>query len=565
MNHMPALIQCRLGSHRLPAKALLPIGGMPSIVLAAKRAANTGRKVTVITSSDSSDDPLVDVLRQWEIPYFRGSLDHVLHRYVQATKDLKPTEYFIRLTGDNVVPDGQFLDQMETQCRAKSAHYLATQFPSSNLPYGLSAEVIQVGTLREAYRCAQSLVEKEHVTEWILRHGTQNVIFKGYEKTQGDFSGLRCTLDCFSDYLSLSQLFKGIEDPIGCAHLELCQRLMQIQPQRHCYFPYRKVNAHEAKCEFVLGTAQLGMPYGRANTQGQLDETQTRELLRRASEIGIQTLDTARAYGQSESRIGQYMGTQVFERPFEIQTKLSPDLPLNLNDVEHLNEIDNWVIASVLGSCQALQRHRLEVFMLHRWAHRFAFKGRIWQNLLKFKHDGTLKRLGVSVENCEQAIQALSDPDIEFIQFPFNLLDRRWLSQAFSDAVARRPDVVLQARSVLLQGILGAPGGVWPSMAMGQAHSIIDTLETSVKILGRKNRRDLCFAYVRSFPWVHHLVVGVDNLSQLEDNLHWFNQPPLDPEQRTLLHQSLPQGDNRLIDPSAWGQNVELVLGKEHP
>jgi spore coat polysaccharide biosynthesis protein SpsF (cytidylyltransferase family) len=82
------VVQARLGSSRLPGKALLPIGNMPIVVLAAKRAGNTELPVRVATSSDRLDDPLVKALLQHGLEVKRGALDDVLGRFLMATEDL---------------------------------------------------------------------------------------------------------------------------------------------------------------------------------------------------------------------------------------------------------------------------------------------------------------------------------------------------------------------------------------------------------------------------------------------------------------------------------------------
>ena len=57
------VIQSRLNSSRLPAKALLPICDIPMVVLVAKRAANSGKRVLVVTSENESDDLLCKYLK----------------------------------------------------------------------------------------------------------------------------------------------------------------------------------------------------------------------------------------------------------------------------------------------------------------------------------------------------------------------------------------------------------------------------------------------------------------------------------------------------------------------
>ena len=106
------IMQARTNSSRLPGKAMLPVGGYASAVLAALRASNLGLETFVATSSDASDDALAHVLDQNEICVVRGPLEDVLARYALAAAELPENCVVVRLTGDNVVPDGRFIQEL---------------------------------------------------------------------------------------------------------------------------------------------------------------------------------------------------------------------------------------------------------------------------------------------------------------------------------------------------------------------------------------------------------------------------------------------------------------------
>lgn len=52
--------------------------------------------------------------------------------------------------------------------------------------------------------------------------------------------------------------------------------------------------------KLALGTVQFGLPYGITNTAGQVAADEVTRILRRARELGLEVLDTAAAYGESE-------------------------------------------------------------------------------------------------------------------------------------------------------------------------------------------------------------------------------------------------------------------------
>ena len=57
----------------------------------------------------------------------------------------------------------------------------------------------------------------------------------------------------------------------------------------------------------TLGTAQLTMPYGIANSNNNISKESAFSLLENALENGINTWDTSPTYGKSEEIIGDYL------------------------------------------------------------------------------------------------------------------------------------------------------------------------------------------------------------------------------------------------------------------
>ena len=71
----------------------------------------------------------------------------------------------------------------------------------------------------------------------------------------------------------------------------------------------------------TLGTVQLGMNYGIANTTGQPAEEESFAMLGAALKGGVSSIDTARVYGNSEDVIGHFFRQYDGELPF-ITTKV---------------------------------------------------------------------------------------------------------------------------------------------------------------------------------------------------------------------------------------------------
>ncbi|SHH67503.1 aldo/keto reductase [Desulfosporosinus lacus] len=548
MKKVRVVIQSRLSSTRLPAKGLLPVAGMPSVVLCALRAANTGLDVIVATSTESSDDLTVGVLSEAGINYIRGSLNNVLERFCQATQDLKTDDIVVRLTADNLFPDGGFIEGMIKQFLDKKLSYIGTQSPIDGLPYGLSAEVFYVEALRQANNAETTSFEREHVTPWIKR--TYGVNMYKYSDTIVGLAQKRCTMDSFQDYMIVYKVFASVKNPVAEEWIDLCHLLASVQGKDDFKIPYRLKN-NRLHGELTLGTAQLGLDYGIANNTGLPSVEEAVDIIRYAIDQGLTHLDCARAYGEAESRLGKALISGYAER-VNVITKLDP-----LQESHQFNSaqcIHKVVDASVFRSCRELRFRSIDTILLHRWEERYIHGGEIWKRLVDLKRDGVINKLGVSVQTPEEALQALADAEVGHIQLPFNVLDWRWKEKEVDKAILRRHDVVVHARSTLLQGLLAnkSVDAILPNTPKELARELDRKMDILVDDLNRYNRKDLCFAYVRAQTWIDSLVVGAETLAQLKENIILFQNPPLTVDECSKVEKELTRAPVELLDPSKW-------------
>ena len=300
----------------------------------------------------------------------------------------------------------------------------------------------------------------------------------------------------------------------------------------------------------VLGTAQLGMKYGMVNRMGQPSRGQALAMIRRAVAGGISTVDTARDYGTAEALLGQL--PTGLRQQIKVVTKLDPlrALPINADEETVRAAVDE----SIHCSCEALRVERLDVLLLHRWEHRMGWNGGVWSRLLELKDSNKIGVLGASVYEPAEAMEVLRDPNVQHLQIPFNLLDWRWRAAGIEQAIAGRPDIVVHARSALLQGILINSQACWPAVEGFDAGRCIKTINLLVANLQRQSITDLCFAYVRSQSWIHGVVVGCETMTQLEENLKLFSSLALDTLQCAQVERSLPRPPDAFLNPTKWSQ-----------
>ncbi len=292
----------------------------------------------------------------------------------------------------------------------------------------------------------------------------------------------------------------------------------------------------------TLGSAQWGMPYGIANRDGEPDAIEIDTMLARAKEAGVSTIDTARAYGESEARIGR---ADAAEHGWRIITKLDPEVHhQGLGIAETLERVSK----SLEASRQALNTDGLPALMLHRFAHRHACGGRLWRGLLAERENGRIGTLGVSAATPEEAWAALEDPDIEILQVASSLLDLRLYRQGFFPR-ARELGRTVYVRSIFLQGVAHLDPESLPS-TLGELVAPMKIIQACASRLDVPTHA-LFLAFARELPRAHP-ILGCETDAQLETLLDDWASDQIDAATISLLVDSLPTLEADAVDPSRW-------------
>ncbi|MDW2402504.1 aldo/keto reductase [Vibrio sp. 1262-1] len=531
-------IQARTNSSRLPGKVLLPIGGYPLAVLAAKRAKqNSDFDVRVLTSKEQTDDHLCRQLQEYEVPFFRGDLDDVLSRYVSALTDYLDETIIVRLTADNIFPDSGFISEVVDYFVNQGVDYVCANGENSGLPYGVSMEVTSLGKLREADKNATSSGDREHVTPYIRRNSGE-YYYRAINSEE--FFGLRCTIDSFDDYIRMTSLFSDISDPIHISTTELNKKLKQRNPL-----------VCKSVSKLALGCVQLGLNYGINNKEGKPTQSQAHEMLTEAVHSGVVYLDTARAYGDSENVIGNWLKSG-WEGRAKVITKLSPLAEFEGNTDPQILEMA--VKQSVYRSCLELGLKKLDVLMLHRAHHLIECEGKILETLLDLKADGVIEELGVSVQTPEELDLALDYSELKFIQMPFNILDYRWEATIKKLIKAKdNRELTVHVRSVFLQGLLLSDNErLWAKVA-DNSSTIRNWVESLRQQFHCNTIGELAVKYVKSQRWVDALVLGADNIEQLQENIKVISTDNLLDSEVEFIQNTRPTDiSERLINPALW-------------
>jgi spore coat polysaccharide biosynthesis protein SpsF (cytidylyltransferase family) len=161
------ILQARLGSRRLPGKALAHIAGATLLerCIARLRASGVG-PVLVATTNLSEDDEIVREAGRAGVSVFRGDPEDVLGRFVRAASSVG-AEFVVRATGDNPAVDCESPRRLIEHLRARGADHAV----EDGLPYGCTVEAVRLSALCEANRIASAPEDREHVTTFLRRRG----------------------------------------------------------------------------------------------------------------------------------------------------------------------------------------------------------------------------------------------------------------------------------------------------------------------------------------------------------------------------------------------------------
>lgn len=301
---------------------------------------------------------------------------------------------------------------------------------------------------------------------------------------------------------------------------------------------------------YLLGTVQLGLPYGRANQRGMPTDAEVARILHAAAEIGASHLDTARAYGSSEDRIGAELTTDLRDR-LGVVTKVRP---IEVEPTAHRTAVRAEFDASVEESLRALRTDTVAALLLHRSSDLELGDGAVREALRELRAAGVAALTGASVTSPDELLAALADPEVGYVQLPFNLLFDQWLAAPVGTALATRPEVVVTVRSVFLQGLLvGGHAARWPAFDGVDPHAVRDAIDELVAELDRANAADLCVSYVLGHPWVDSVVLGAESAEQVVQHGELLRRPPMNDDEKRRVRDRFASVPARLPDPSRWG------------
>ncbi len=292
--------------------------------------------------------------------------------------------------------------------------------------------------------------------------------------------------------------------------------------------------------EISLGTVELGMDYGIApvGADARPDAAGAERLLNRALDLGINFIDTARLYGESEAIIGRVLSGR--RREFVLASKVPSFHAESLT----AGELRARVRSSVEESLRALRTDVIDLMMIHSAPSEVILGGEVIGALEELRDEGSIRFVGASVYGEEAALLAIRSDRYDALQIAYNLLDRRPEKQVLAEAQAAGVGIVV--RSVLLKGALTHRWRQLPEALTG-----LRSAAARVEELANGETAELAYRYVLNNPLIHTALVGTCRLDELEATVRYASRGPL-PEEVDSQIRAISVGDEAQLNPGTW-------------
>jgi len=255
----------------------------------------------------------------------------------------------------------------------------------------------------------------------------------------------------------------------------------------------------------ILGTATFGTGYGVANNGLILSDESVREIIVAAQCLGITEFDTAPAYGNAESKLGEFLNYDLAPM---ISSKISKE---NTKTVKLMLE-------SVKNTLKRTRASKLRNLYLHDPDALFGKSAsEVIAGFTELLASGLVDRIGASVYSIESILKSKEIfPELTVFQVPENICDRR-VSNSKEMAVLASNGNHFIVRSIFLQGLLLMPLSDIPE-GLEKSKSVVAQLIDFAN-MHQVSRLDLCLSYAQGISWAEEFVIGATSVSQLQQIL----------------------------------------------
>lgn len=291
--------------------------------------------------------------------------------------------------------------------------------------------------------------------------------------------------------------------------------------------------------EYCIGTAQFGMDYGIANQSGKPKQDEIDRIVEFAVESNIRYFDTAQSYGESETILGKAVSKLPDVHNIRMISKLAPDLQESSSAI---------IIESVKSSLEKLNVGSLYGFLGHRVE---AIKSDSFLTAIEIlKNEELVIKAGVSVYTPEEALSVIKQTEVDILQIPFNILDKRWFDKGIFEK-AEENNIQLFFRSIFLQGLIFLNKNELMSRKMNWAKTYLKEFNDLVQETPF-SPLELAFGILTNVPGNNVIIMGLDSSNQLWENLKILEKINIDNKISDEWWLNLPVFPEKFLNPSLW-------------
>ena len=277
--------------------------------------------------------------------------------------------------------------------------------------------------------------------------------------------------------------------------------------------------------KIALGTVQFGLDYGVTNRDGQVTIEEVESILNFAKINGIDTLDTASRYGDSEQVLGDagVDGYQIVTKTVSLKSDV------------------NRVIKGFYQSLENLNQKAVDGLLIHdiNEVNDKEFNG-LFEKLDELKQQGLVNKIGFSTYAPEQVDFLLENFDFDIIQLPLNVFDNRLIQGGQLKALKDR-NIEVHARSIFLQGVLLNFDNLSGNFSIWKEQ--FDTYQAMVNDRGL-SLLEYALNFVLNIKEIDKVLVGVNREDQLKEIVQSVHS------QKDIS--AYPINDINLLNPSLW-------------
>lgn len=207
------IIQARISSSRLPAKAMLNIEGKTLLERVIERVQLSTKldEIYIATSKNKEDDLIEDIAKKYHIKCYRGSLNNVFDRFAQVIS-ISNADIVVRITADNPLTEPKMIDYGVSYLRKNKLDYLSFK----NIPVGSGVEVFTSESFKKIQNQDNLNSHNiEHVTSYYYQNPHLFSIKYIEDFYNKNLSTLSVTVDTLEDYIKIYNIFKKFDVDIS--------------------------------------------------------------------------------------------------------------------------------------------------------------------------------------------------------------------------------------------------------------------------------------------------------------------------------------------------------------